>query len=176
MCFANREDATKNSVNPFGTGDHILRILNSGSWTDKTFDYVVEAAKNINQKLSSPESTLILRNLFNLTFVIRPNTPRTPTESIYGTTILREEEDCVDYTMFEVVLKDYINNDIKKNFNLSVSEYLQLTPFEKISYDKVSIDFTKKLAEEVSKIEQKSNKDVANISKGLDMEGTLDEY
>lgn len=99
-------------------------------------------------------------------------------ESILGTCMFRENEDTRSYNMYKNVLHDYLANDINKCFHLTIEEYLQLTPYEKLMMDEVAEEYNKQVREAMEKAQKEGEQSAANkwskATRGQGMSGLDD--
>ena len=147
---------------------HVLDIVNSGSWTDKTFNSVSKYLKSVERRLSGPESTLLLRSIHDKRCFLSANIPdKTSNEIIYGPVSHRPTERTDDFSIFKLVLKDYVNHNIKKTLNMTIKEYLALTPYEKIIYDEFALECTEAIAKVEEKLEKDTNENVKNFKESI---------
>ena len=177
MCFAGGEDAVPSRLNDVKDirKDHLLDRMNAGNWNEFSFNYVKAGALQVKEKLTGPESTYILRDLFNFNFYSRNKEKEVPVEErIYGTILYRREESTVDYSFFKLILRDYVNCNIKKILNMDIDTYLHLTPYEKMVYDEFSLDCSRVINEEVERMEKDNERNIKRATAHLDNDALED--
>jgi len=84
-------------------------------------------------------------------------------EALFSTVVTRQEESLYVYTRYEEVLDEYIRYDIKKFFNITVNEYLDLTTYSRVMYNKVAIANIAKLQAELANIQNTQKNDLERI-------------
>lgn len=173
MCFASGEDPNANHLDTKET--HLLDVMNAGTWSEHSFDYVRKAVLQVDTELTGPESTYLLRDLFNYRFYPAARDKERPNEErIYGTVMFREADSTVNYSFFKLILRDYVNCNIKKILNMDIKEYLALTPYEKMIYDEFAIECSQVIADEVSKMEKDNDRNIKKATMNLEEE--LDDF
>ena len=175
MCFASGEDPSASLITNTKRKTHLVEVMNAGMWNEQSFNYVKAGALKIKEKLTGPESTYILRDLFNYHFFEESRVKDKPIyERIYGSILYRENESSVDLSFFKLILRDYINCNIKKILNMDIGDYLELTPYAKMVLDEFSVECSKVINEEVEKMEKANDKNIRRATAGMDM-GDLDD-
>lgn len=125
----------------------------------------------IKDRLTGPESTLISRTLFNKKYYVSASQEEAePAEKIYGTILYREEESTLNCSWFRLLLQDYNNYQIKKVFNMSISEYMELTPYEKIMHDDVAVEILQATQKEVERLERQNDTNFKKVKGELDLD------
>lgn len=128
----------------------------------------------ITTRLSGPESTLILRELFGNKFYRANRENNSHEERIYGSVLYRENDATFRTSFLKPIMRDYINYNIAKSLKLTLKEYLELTPYEKMMYDDFAYECQEAMQDEIKKMEKEND---LNIKKGIsDLDwGDIDE-
>lgn len=165
MCFEGTTDQPVNvRLEDKDYDTHILKLLNNHVWSDQSLEYLRVAIDNIKQRVPGPESTLILRTLFNRQYYKKAmDKVLTPDELYLGAVLYRKNEETFDYSLYKQTLRDYIRNDIKKALNLSFAEYLELTTYEKCMIDEFCSEWSSELAKSLEKAEKQSDAKINKI-------------
>lgn len=155
--------------------------MNSGRWNENSSNYIKDVALSMNVRATGPESTLILRELYNIKHYLSTTQNKDdPLEKIYGTVLYRENDSNVDYSLFKLILRDYVNLGIKRYLGLTIKEYLDLTPYEKMIYDEFALEYSELTAKEVEKLERENDNTIKRFNKNnsidLDFLGDNDEF
>jgi len=93
-----------------------------------TLDQIERIAKSITKVLTSPESAILLQDLYydrlNLTSVSEE-------ENLIGPNLFKNEESFYSYTKYETLVDVYLKLEIKKFFGYSLDEFLDLTVYSR---------------------------------------------
>lgn len=118
--------------------------------------------------MSYVESTIVMRTfIYNQVFdeiSFNSNT--------LETVLIREEENMDVYTNINYILRHYSSKEVNKCLNMSLLEYLNLTPQEKIQIDKFCDLWLKERYDEMVKLESATNKKIEPFLKGNKNETT----
>ena len=126
---------------------HVLDIVNGLKWTSDDYVYFQNIISKIDSKMSSPESSLVLNSLFDQRyFKSAADNVKSPSEKFLGAVLWRKNSSYFDYVSFPKLLKDYKRNEIKQCLGLTFTDYLALTPYEKMEIDKFSAEWSKEMA------------------------------
>lgn len=168
MYFADRQNPPETTL--AGNPDtHLLDVLNPDTWTDKSVT-MLRTAFNLDSKITGPESTQVLRTLYNKQFYA---TTDDPAEVIYGTVMYRDQEVTDNFSYYKHVMRDYVNNNIKKTVNISLREYMELTSYEKFMVDEFAQECSKVIAKEVERMEKDNDINIKRNIANLDMDDDL---
>ena len=121
----------------------------------------------VTESLTSPESALFLNDIYDKEF-IKPM--RNIEEYVFGAVLKRDEESVEPYTSIDSTLDEYIYFDIKKIFNLSIIEYMNLSLYEKNKL----LYKAKDNIEKMDRMLQDINGDVKNKKRKLSDDGLDD--
>lgn len=162
MCFSSdTKDSTESTINTVESLDkrlelmkkstHILQVSNDTNYEHyKALDYLYTLAENIKGNPSHPTVDHLLRVLYEKKYFLSAknpsNTKEATDEYIFKGVLYRENESSFKWNMLRSLFKDYSANDIKKCFQMSIREYLDLTMYEKILYDEFAIEWAKEIA------------------------------
>lgn len=158
-------------------------------------DNIESAAKGLHRKLTGPEATLFLRDIWYTSLMGRGRiTPvgvdtkelskvdnlmdvdfnsLSTTEDIFGTVLMRDEEDPYSWTMYKVCIDEYHSLDIKKFFGYTFKEYMELTLWEVDNLREKAIKMKEKLIEAMKEMESE-NKSMGNLG-GIPSDDDMDE-
>lgn len=162
MCFSSdTKDSTESTINTVESLDkrlelmkkstHILQVSNDTNYEHyKAIDYLYTLADTIKGNPSHPTVDHLLRVLYEKKYFLSAknpsNTKEATDEYIFKGVLYRENESSFKWNMLRSLFKDYSANDIKKCFQMSIREYLDLTMYEKILYDEFAIEWAKEIA------------------------------
>ena len=135
--------------------------------------YTYEKSKLIKTKLTSPQSALVLRDLYDeMVLKIPPN--HSPEEEILGCTLKRKEEDINDFIRYKLLLKEYVALGIKRYCHMSFKEYLQLNSYEAKWIREVAIEIAKEEKDVMEDVEKHSDKRMKRIRSADGLEELFD--
>lgn len=174
MCFTDGQDKT--TPNLINGKSHILEVIRPKVYNREEFNSFQDALFLIKDKLTGPESTLISRTLFNKKYYVsNSQEEQTHEEKIYGTILYREEESTLNCSWFRLLLQDFNNYQIKKVFNMTLPEYLELSPYEKILIDDVAIEILQATQKEVERLERQNDTNFKKVKGELDLDSIEEE-
>lgn len=96
-------------------------------------------------------STLLSRSIYDKFFYPRES----DVDKIMGIVLFRDEETTFNFSYYKPILRDYVNYNIRKNFGMSLHEYLELTPYEKLCLDEFAEECNKIMQEELKSLDKK---------------------
>lgn len=102
------------------------------------------------KRYNSVESALLLTDLYHNKYT---ESKDDVTESVFGSVLIRSEEDTEGYDQFDAAMDDYINFDVKKFFNLKFDDYMSLSLYEKERILIKCDSEIKRLSDELSEIQ-----------------------
>ena len=162
MCFStDTKDSAESTIDTVASLDerlellkkttHILKVSNDTNYQhDKAIDYLYTLAETIKGKPSHPTIDHLIRVLYEKKYFLSAknpgNTKEATDEYIFKGVLYRENESSFKWNMLRSVFKDYSANDIKKCFQMSIKEYLDLTMYEKMLYDEFAMEWAKEIA------------------------------
>lgn len=115
----------------------------------------------INKRLTSPESALLLRDLFHKAYC-PPESSNI--ETVFGASVRRQNENIDDFLSFQTFFDEYIEFDIKKFFGLTIAEFFDLTLYEKDALINKAISHMKKINEEMKRMKAEVGDGVDDLS------------
>jgi hypothetical protein len=120
---------------------------------DDSTKYINEVIPLIKRYLSSPESALLLNDLYDTNYVInkRPNI-NTPEQIVFGPTLWREEENSLPYTSTEILIDEFIRFDVYRITGMSMDKYFELTRYERLILNNKLLEQMEKLNNETDRI------------------------
>ena len=121
---------------------------------DMPFDYIVENSKKMKSIVSGSESTLILRHLMDR-YLFGPTT--TYEEKVLSNVVYRDQETSFMFSYLRPIIRDYVNYNIRKNYGMSLEDYLELTPYMKLHCDEFAEECNKLMQEEIQNLNKKEN-------------------
>lgn len=147
---------------------HILDVINGLRWKNEDYVYFQNIISNINKKMSSPESSLVLRTLFDQRyFKTASENSKSPQEIFLGSVLWRKNETYYDFVSYPKLLKDYKRNEIKQCLGLSFQDYLALTPYEKMEVDKFSVEWSQEMAKMMQQQQNESDDRLSDYKKSI---------
>ena len=87
-------------------------------------EYIERIMYDVNKSLSSPESALLLSDLYDEEFGLYTNTT---VDNQMGPVLYRPEEDVSDYSTLGDLSTIYLKFDINKFYGLNINQFLDLT-------------------------------------------------
>lgn len=148
---------------------HVLDIVNGLKWTSDDYVYFQNIISKINNKMSSPESSLVLKTLFDQRyFKTAADVVKSPSEQFLGAVLWRKNSSYFDYVSFPKLLKDYKRNEIKQCLGLTFTDYLNLTPYEKMEIDKFSVEWSQEMAKMMQQQQNESDDRMKDYKKSMD--------
>lgn len=115
----------------------------------------------IKRRLTSPESALLLRDLFHKAY--------TPTEDsgaelVFGASIRRKNESVDEFLSYKTFMEEYLEFDIKKFFGLTLQDFFELTLYEKDALLTQATEHMKKLNEKMKQMKNEIGGDVSDLN------------
>lgn len=110
--------------------------------------------------MTSPESALFLRELFDNKFYKNTDDPAV---YFFGSVIKRPEEKLDDYNSFKSIIEEYHKVGIKKYFGLTIKDYLELTSYEKNTLCDQAAGFAKEELEIAKQAARDHNNDLKDL-------------
>lgn len=156
------------TVDTLKPNTHILDVINGIRWKNEDYIYFQDIISNINKKMSSPESSLVLRTLFDQRyFKTASEKSKSPQETFLGSVLWRKNETYFDFVSYPKLLKDYKRNEIKQCLGLSFQDYLTLTPYEKMEVDKFSVEWSQEMAKMMQQQQNESDDRLSDYKKSI---------
>lgn len=119
-------------------------------------------AEAVKEPVNYIESTILMRS-----FIYKRVFDDISYESNTLETVLaREEETMETYTTINYILRDYSSKEVNKCLNMSLTDYLDLTPHQKLYIDRFCEMWVKEKYEELAKQESLTNKKMEPFLKG----------
>lgn len=147
---------------------HLLDLMNILKWTPESFLYFQKVMIDVKNKMSSPESSLVLNTLFDKRFFkTAAVTPKPLDEAFLGTVLWRKNETYFDFVSYPRLLKDYKRNEIKQCLGLNFNEYISLTPYEKMEVDKFSVEWSQEMAKMMQQQQSESDDRLNDYKKSM---------
>lgn len=163
MCFSSDpKDTAESTIDTVGSleerlklrtkNTHILKVSNDTNYEhDKAIEYLYTLAEHVKGNPSHPTIDQLLRFYYDRKYFLSAGNPsnndEARTETFFKGVVYRENESSFKWNMLRSLFKDYSANDIKKCFQMSILEYLNLTMYEKELYDEFAKEWAKELAE-----------------------------
>jgi len=101
---------------------HVIDVNYSSR--ENTVKYIHDIAYKINEKLSGPESALLLSDLYDEEFGMIGSSIE---DDLIGPVLHRDQEDVRDFSRYESLVDLYLKFDINKFYGLSINEFLSHT-------------------------------------------------
>lgn len=117
---------------------------------ENTTKYIHDFAYKVKKLLSSPESALLLRDIYNDEFGLSENTL---VDSVWGPILYREEASVNDFNNYGNLIDIYLRFDINKFFGLSINDFLQLTRYARNVIIDKAIAHTGRINTELTEIQ-----------------------
>jgi hypothetical protein len=148
---------------------HVLDVINGLKWVSGDYEYFQDIISKINNKMSSPESSLVLKTLFDQRyFKTAADSVKSPTEKFLGSVLWRKNSTYFDYVSYPKLLKDYKRNEIKQCLGLSFNDYINLTPYEKMEVDKFSAEWSQEMAKMMQQQQNESDDRMKDYRKSME--------
>lgn len=108
----------------------------------------------LDRRLTSPESALLLADLYDAEYAVDKKYDRNLdiSESIFGPVLYRESESLYEFNQLDVILDEYIQFDILKMYGLSIDKYLELTRYERSILTKKALAAMQKINDEAERL------------------------
>lgn len=129
---------------------HILDIDFLDPELDKTA-YIDRVFPLVKNRLTGPESAVFLRDLYNYEYNGADRSSHT--EIALGSVLKRESEDPYISSRLNILLNEYRIYNYSKFFGLTISAFMQLTPFETSKLRQIAIAEIDKANEELARLE-----------------------
>lgn len=108
----------------------------------------------MQQRLSSPSSALLLRDLYDQQFHgVNPNTTD-HAERVFGCSLYRNSESIEPFNRLNNLAEEFVLLQIGKLFNMSFLEYLNTTTVEKDAINTVATNELKRLNAKMAQQQQ----------------------
>lgn len=124
--------------------------------------------RNIDITLSSPESALLLSDLYDHVNKLKGNNVQ---DQLIGPVLYRNEEDVVSCTRTDDLIKSYHNFRIKEFFGISLIEFMDMSGWQinLLTENAISImeDKQKELEDVQNEIKNNEESTTNNIYKGI---------
>lgn len=123
------------------------------------------------KKMSSVESALTLRELYNLGYFLMPpyisgNEPSL--DDLFGNIMYKDMEDTNDFLRMNVIVGEYIQYDMHKVLGITVQQYLDTTPLERLFYLKACKSYQEKMTQAMNdatnNIEKRNKNALSSLS------------
>lgn len=140
---------------------HILEL----DWfTDSksTTQYLDNVIYKIKTLLSSPESAMLLRDLYDDEYNLKYYDKAT--EIVFSSVLYRESEKVYNYLSLQHILDQYSDLDIQKFYGISIKEYLELTRYERTVLNEQALGLINKLNRKMQEIKDSTNFKNGNIN------------
>ena len=148
---------------------HVLDIVNGLKWNSDDYVYFQDIISKIDSKMSSPESSLVLKTLFDQRyFKSAAENVKSPAEKFLGSVLWRKNSSYFDYVSYPKLLKDYKRNEIKQCLGLTFNDYLALTPYEKMEIDKFSAEWSQEMAKIMQQQQNESDDRMKDYKKSME--------
>lgn len=119
-----------------------------------TIKYVKEIMIKVNRILSSPESALLLRDIYDDEFNLSSSTLE---DKLFGPMLYREQESPDDFISFENVIDVYLGYNIFKFFGLSLDAFLSMTRYSRNVIIEKAKEHMLSISNELDSIKDKNN-------------------
>lgn len=116
----------------------------------------------MQQRLSSPSSALLLRDLYDQQFLGIDFNTNDHAERVFGSALYRTGESIEPFNRLNTLTEEFAMFQIGKFFNMSYTEYLNLTTVEKDAVLTYAMTELKKASAVLAKQQQEYD----NLSKG----------
>ena len=148
---------------------HVKHILEEDFFSEDISEYILNISKSVRTLLSSPESALLLNEIYDEHYNL---TTGEPAEELIGSNLYRERESFETLTKYSLLVQAYIKLDIKKFFNLNIEEFLNLTTYARNVLIKHAKDEAKAIAEAAEEMTSELSENTLDLTEGL---GLLDD-
>ena len=116
------------------------------------------------KRMSSVESALTLRELYNLGYFLMPPS----LDDLFGNIMYKDMEDTNDFLRMNVIVGEYIQYDMHKVLGITVQQYLDTTPLERLFYLKACKSYQEKMTQAMNdatnNIEKRNKNALSSLS------------